>query len=54
MIIIAAKETKKIEKNSLKLRKHNVNVSESIFNWMVKLCYNDILFIIRNPINILI
>ncbi|XTZ13050.1 MAG: lactate/malate family dehydrogenase [cyanobacterium endosymbiont of Rhopalodia inflata] len=54
MIIIAVKETQKIGKNSLKLRKNNVNVSESIFNRMVKSCSDGILFIIRNHINILI
>lgn len=54
MIIIAAKETQKTRKNSLKLRKRNVNFSESIFNRMVKICSDAKLFIISNPINILI
>ncbi|XHU95196.1 MAG: hypothetical protein JJP05_05345 [cyanobacterium endosymbiont of Rhopalodia gibba] len=51
MTIIAAKETQKTGANSLELRKRNVNVSKSIFNEMVKLCFDAILFIISNSIN---
>ncbi|XTZ09668.1 MAG: lactate/malate family dehydrogenase [cyanobacterium endosymbiont of Rhopalodia yunnanensis] len=54
MTIIAVKETQKTGKNSLDLRKRNVNVSESIFNRIIKSCSDAILFIINNHINVLI